>query len=208
MKRVACLLAAAVLVAVTFVWIGPSSSVTGQDRTEERLAALETQVADSKDEISSLKRRVKALEDVRSEQGNDSGGSESGGNAEPDSYGLMESVATELSTVGPDQVTDDVYRRGDTVSVRWDGTGRIVLSGCAADACDFSVDDAIRLYVEQIEPDEASIPAVDLKLRGSWSPALDVTNRFALGENLVRLDLVDLLGNSRGTNTPFYIVIL
>jgi hypothetical protein len=126
----------------------------------------------------------------------------------PESYELMEFVEKEPSDVGPEQSTDDVYRSGETVVVRWDGTGRVLLSGCPADACDFSIDDAIRLYVEPTPADTAADPAVDLALRGGWSPALDVTDRFASGQNYVRLDLVDLKGDSRGTNTPFYLVIL
>ena len=46
---------------LTAAW-GPTAPVEAQDRTEERLSALETQVADQAQAISSLRKRVRKLE--------------------------------------------------------------------------------------------------------------------------------------------------
>ena len=48
--------------ATTGALLGPAQSVTSQDQTDERLIALETQVAEQTDDINSLWKHVRALE--------------------------------------------------------------------------------------------------------------------------------------------------
>jgi hypothetical protein len=62
-------------------WIGPNST-TGQDRTDERLDSPETQVADQADEITSLKRRVKALETAGKDDKTEESGALAGANGD------------------------------------------------------------------------------------------------------------------------------
>ncbi len=51
-----------VVLASAFVSLGPAHSATSQDQTDERLAALETQVAEQTGDINSLWKHVRVLE--------------------------------------------------------------------------------------------------------------------------------------------------
>jgi len=62
MKRFGMLFVVIAFVVAAVAWVSPSTSTVGQDQTDERLAALETQVADQDGDIANLKKRVRVLE--------------------------------------------------------------------------------------------------------------------------------------------------
>ena len=130
------------------------------------------------------------------------------------SYALLPIIPAEVSLVGPNVETNDVYRvappaEEGPLRVRIRDGDRVILSGCADRDCDVSVDDAVRIYVTTSEEAMAGAePVADVPLRGADAPALDITRHFRQGTNYVRIELVDLRGSSRGAHFPFYLVVL
>lgn len=115
----------------------------------------------------------------------------------------------EISSVGPETPTSDNFWPMNK-TLKWDGTGRVVISGCPDRACDFGLDDEIKITVTN---DKGTQGPAFFEVNGTEngeSRAFPVvlTEIFRPGDNEIHAYLIDREGDKRGTLTPVYIVVL
>jgi hypothetical protein len=123
---------------------------------------------------------------------------------------LIFSQFREASSVGSHTPVSEAFRT-TTVTIPWDGTGMVILSGCSDRPCGLLIDDELHLEITNSDGKKTQVYIDDNgpnEEGNARALAPVMTELFSKGNNSVKAVLWDKAGDRRGLLTPAYVLIL